>query len=73
MENCDVIQSCGFTKPIFPLKHTDVPQLIQCLVIHTCIYERKAELILGLKEAGVLEMICQHLNLFFPETFINYV
>lgn len=49
----------GFTKPIHSLKHTDVTQLIERLVMHTCIYERKAELdqlILGLKEAGVLDM-----------------
>ena len=67
MEVFDVIQSCGFTKPIFSFTHTDVPQLIECLVMHSCIYERKAELdqlIAGLKEAMVLEMIRQYPTLF---------
>lgn len=74
MEVFDVIQLCGFTKPIFSFTHTDVPQLIECLVMHSCIYERKAELdqlILGLKEAGVLEMIRQHPTLFQPLFFKN--
>ena len=60
MEAFDV---CGFRKPIYTLTHTE------SLVMHTCIYERKAELdqiILGLKDAGVLEMIRQHPTFFQP-------
>ena len=69
MEAFDVIQMCGFRKPIYTLTHTDVPQLIESLVMHTCSYERKAELdqiILGLKDAGILEMIRQHPTFFQP-------
>lgn len=66
MEAFDVLQSCGFRKPISSLIHTDVPQLIECLVMHVCIYERKAELVLGLQDAGVLGMIRKHPALFQP-------
>lgn len=69
MEAFDVLQSCGFRKPICSLTRTDVPQLIECVIMHVCIYERKAELdqmVLGLQDAGVLEMIRKHPALFQP-------
>lgn len=33
IEAFDVLQSCGFMKPICTVTHTDVPQLIECVVI----------------------------------------
>ena len=69
MEYFDVLQSCGFRKPIASLTHTDIPQLIESVVMHACLYERKVELdqvISGLQESGVLEMIRNHPTLFQP-------
>ena len=69
MQSFDIIQCCGFRKPIFTLTQADIPQLIDSLIMHACIYERKAEmdqLILGLQKAGVLEMIRQHPSFFQP-------
>ena len=60
MEAYDVLESCGNQKPIAKLTHTDVPFVIVCVALHTTVFQRNAELdqiVKGLKDAGVLDMI----------------
>ena len=69
MDVFDSLLACGFRKPIALLTRSDIPEIIECVVMHTCIYERKAELdemTLGLEDAGVLEMMHTYPSCFQP-------
>ena len=69
LDSFDGLLTCGFRKPIALLTRSDIPEIIECVVMHTCIYERKAELdemILGLEDAGVLEMMHTYPSYFQP-------
>ena len=61
--------ACGFTKPIATLGHRDVPSLIECVTLHTTIFQIKAELdqfMEGLKSACVLDMLQAYPHLCQP-------
>lgn len=67
LEACDMLLACGFTKPIATLVHRDLCQLIECVTLHTTIFQIKAELdqfMQGLNDAGVLEMLQAHPHVF---------
>ena len=69
MDAFDLLESCGFRKPIATLTHRDVPLLIESVVLHVTLYHRKAELdemIKGLQDAGVLDAIRNYPALFKP-------
>jgi len=58
MEACDLLVTCGYTRPIPQLSYRDVPHLIECVTLHSTILVVKAELddlIKGLEDAGVLQ------------------
>ena len=63
----DMLLSCGFTKPIAKLTLRDVPQLVECVALHTTILSVKAELdhiMQGLGDAGVLDSLQKYPHLF---------
>lgn len=69
MDAFDILESCGFRKPIPTLTHRNVPLLIESVALHTTVYQRKAELdqiVKGLEDAGVLEMIRRCPDIFRP-------
>ena len=69
MDAFDILESCGFRKPIATLTHNDIPLIVECVALHTTIYQRKAELdqiIKGLQDAGVLDIIRKCPDLFRP-------
>lgn len=69
MTSCDVLLSCGFTKPIPALTHRDVPRIIECVCLHSALLQVKAELdeiAKGIADAGVLEMLQKHPDFFRP-------
>lgn len=69
MDALDVLESCGYRKPIATLTHKDVPLLIESVALHTTVYQRKAELdqiVKGLEDAGVLDMIRRCPDIFRP-------
>ena len=73
LEVWDIITACirSFTKPIATLVQEDVYQLIECVTLHTTIFQIKAELdqfIQGLNDAGVLEMLQKHSHPFCVHT-----
>ena len=64
MESCDMLITCGFTKPVATLTYCDVPSLIESVALHTTILAVKAELdqiILGLEDSG---KPCKHIQTF---------
>ncbi|CAI8034740.1 G2/M phase-specific E3 ubiquitin-protein ligase [Geodia barretti] len=69
---CDVLISCGYTKPIALLKHEDIPTVIECVSLHSAILKVKAELDeigKGLADAGVLQMLQKYPH-FFRSLFV---
>lgn len=67
MDSCEVLISCGFNKPIPLLTPRDVPQLIECVSLHSTILVVKAELdhiIQGLEDVGVLKTLQASPHLF---------
>ena len=36
---CDVLLSCGYTKPIALLKRQDIPSIIECVTLHKAILQ----------------------------------
>ncbi len=69
MEACEVLVSCGFNRPIPLLTHRDVPQLIECVSLHSTILVIKAELdhvMQGLEDVGVLSTLQASPHLFRP-------
>ena len=67
MEAVDKFIACGFTKPIATMTIHDVELLVECVTLHSTILVVKAELdqvIEGLAESGVLEMLRSHPHLF---------
>lgn len=61
--------ACGFNRPISTLLPRDVPQLIECVTLHSTLLIVKAELddiIKGLGDAGVLQVVQGSPNLFEP-------
>lgn len=66
---CDNLLACGFNRPPATLTLRDVPQLIECVTLHSTLLIVKAELdeiLKGLKDAGVLEVLHQSPGLFKP-------
>jgi hypothetical protein len=67
MESSDILSSCGFNRPTAKLELRDVPQLIECVTLHSTLLIVKAELddiIAGLSDAGVIEALRRSPNLF---------
>lgn len=64
-----MLLSCGFNRPIARLELCDVPQLVECVTLHSTLLIVKAELddiILGLSDAGVLQALRRSPDLFKP-------
>ena len=64
-----MLMSCGFNRPTANLVLRDVPQLVECVTLHSTLLIVKAELddiIKGLDDAGVLEALQESANLFKP-------
>lgn len=69
MECGELLLACGFNRPISTLFLRDIPQLIECVSLHSTLLIVKAELdeiMKGLRDAGVLEVIQQSPSLFEP-------
>ena len=69
MELCDILMSCGFNRPTAKLDLCDVPQLIECVTLHSTLLIVKAELddiTKGLSDAGVLEVLHKSPDVFKP-------
>jgi hypothetical protein len=65
----EMLLSCGFTKPFATLTLKDIPSIIESVTLHTTILKVKAELddmVKGLDDAGVLEMLRKHPDFFRP-------
>ena len=69
MESCELLITCGFTKPAASLTLKDVPQLTRSISLHCMLLKVKAELdemCSGLRLSEVLEVIQDN-----PELFRN--
>ena len=69
MEACDILIKCGYHKPIQLLTCKDVKGLVAAVSLHSVILVVKGELdelIKGFSEAGVLDAMQAHLDLFKP-------
>ena len=44
LDNADILECCGYTRPIFRTNLEDVPELIQAITLHYVILHSKAEL-----------------------------
>ena len=71
MESCELLITCGFTKPAASLTLKDVPQLTRSISFHCTLLKVKAELdemCSGLRLSGVLEVIQD-----IPDLFRNFL
>ena len=75
MKECDLLVSCGFTKPLATLTKRDVPRLMEAVSLHTTVLVVKGELdqlILGLEDSGVLHALRTYSDMLRPLFVYEY-
>ena len=69
MEHIEMLQECGFTKPIHHLTMDDRPSMVQVVTLYFVLLQCKAELdqfVEGLKVLGVLDAVREYHSLLKP-------